>query len=162
MESQDIAPTTLRSQTRRGSGFAPVTGRCPPVFVASNPLPSACVGQRQDDTGRDRPGVEVPQPDLLVAYARNWKQANSNPSWLEGHDAAVLQRVHELRQVGEQRSRQCIRGPAALAAKLNDGRLSRRTHREQRSEISIRRHENSTLGGSAIEDRIVVRVLQSY
>jgi hypothetical protein len=49
-----------------------------------------------------------------------------------------------------------------LRAKLHDGWPSRRTRREQRSEISIRRHENSTLDGCAIEDRIVVRVLQSY
>src|SRR5262249_13926022 len=96
------------------------------------------------------------------AAAGKWKQANSNPSWLEGDDAAVLQGVPELGQVREQRSRQCVRLPAALAAKLDDGRLSRRTHREQRSEISIRRHEHPTLDGSAIEDRIVVRVLQSY
>ena len=103
-----------------------------------------------------------PQLELPIAAAWNWKQVNSNPGWLEGHDAAVLQGVHELGQVGEQGSRQRIRLPVALAAKLDDGRLSRRTHREQRSEISIRRHENSTLSGSAIEDHIVVRVLQSH
>ena len=112
---------------------------------------------------RDLSGVsKCPLLDLLVAAARNWKQANANPSWLDGHDAAVVQRVHELAQIGEQRSRQSIRFPAALAAKLDDGWLSRRTRREQRSEISISRHENSTFDGSAIEDRIVVRLLQSY
>ena len=106
---------------------------------------------------------ECRQLALLVAPARaNWKQANSNPSWLERHDAAVPQRVNELGQVREQRSRQRVRLPAAFAAKLDEGRLSRRTHREQRSEISIRGNEDSTLGGSAIKDHIVVGVLQSY
>ena len=100
--------------------------------------------------------------DLLVASARaNRKQAHSNPSWLERYDAAVLQGVDELGQVREQRSRQCLRLPAALAAKLDDRRLSRGTHREQRSEISIRGHDDSMLGGSALEDHIVVGVLQS-
>jgi hypothetical protein len=51
---------------------------------------------------------------------------------------------------------------AALAAKLDDRRLLRRTHREQRSEISIRGHDDSMLKGSALEDHIVVGVLQSY
>ena len=69
--------------------------------------------------------------------------------------------VHELGQVREQRSRQCVRLPAALAAKLDDRRLSRRTQREQRSEISIRGHDDSMLGGSALEDHFVVGVLQS-
>jgi hypothetical protein len=105
---------------------------------------------------------KCPQFDLLVAYAGNWKQANSNPGWLEGHDAAVLEGVHELGQVSKQRSSQYVRFPTALATKLDDRRLSRRTRREQRSKISIRRHENSTLDGSAIEDRIVLGVLQSY
>jgi hypothetical protein len=84
---------------------------------------------------------------------------HSNPSWLERYDAAVLQRVDELGQVREQRSRQCIRLPAALAAKLDDRRLSRRTYREQRSEITIRGHDDSMLGGSALEDHIIVGVL---
>jgi len=97
--------------------------------------------------------------DLLVAHTGNWKQANSNAGWLEGHDATVLHGVHELGQVSKQRSRQYVRFPAALAAKLDDRRLSRRTRRKQRSKISIRRHENSTLDGSAIEDRIVLGVL---
>jgi hypothetical protein len=58
---------------------------------------------------------------LLVARARaNRKQAHSNPSWLERDDATVLQGVDELGQVREQRSRQCVRLPAALAAKLDD------------------------------------------
>ena len=41
-------------------------------------------------------------------------------------------------------------------------RLSRGTHREQRSEISIGRHDDSVLGGSALEYHTVVGVLQSY
>jgi hypothetical protein len=45
---------------------------------------------------------------------------------------------------------------------LDDGRLSRRTHREQPFEISIRGHDNSMLGGSALEDHFIVDVLQSY
>jgi hypothetical protein len=103
------------------------------------------------------------QLELLVAPARaNRKQAHSNPSWLERYDAAVLQGVHELGQVREQRSGECVRPPAALAAKLDDRGLSRRTHREQRSEISIRGHDDSMLKGSALEDHIIVGVLQSY
>jgi hypothetical protein len=39
--------------------------------------------------------------------------------------------------------------------------MSRGTHREQRSEISIRGHDDSMLGGSAFEDHFVVCVLQS-
>ena len=39
----------------------------------------------------------------------------------------------------------------ALAAKLDDRRLSRGTQREQRSEISIRGHDDSMLGGSALK-----------
>jgi hypothetical protein len=98
--------------------------------------------------------------DLLVGPARaNRKQAHSNASWLERHDAAVLQGAHELGQVREQGSRQCVRLPATLAAKWDDGRLSRRTHREQRSELSIRGHEDSTLDGSAVADHIVLGVL---
>ena len=45
--------------------------------------------------------------------------------------------------------------------KLDDRRLSRGTHREQRSEISIRGHDDSMLGSSALEDHFVVGVLQS-
>ena len=86
-------------------------------------------------------------------------KAHSNPSWLERYDAAVLQRVDQLGQVREQRSRQCIRLPAALAAKLDDRRLSRRMYRKQRSEITIRGHDDSMLGGSALEDHIIVGVL---
>jgi hypothetical protein len=52
--------------------------------------------------------------------------------------------------------------PAALATKLDDRRLLRRTHREQRSEISICGHDDATLDGSSLEDHIVVGVLQSY
>ena len=65
-------------------------------------------------------------------------------------------------QVREQRSGQSVRLPAALAPKLHNRRLLRRTHREQRSEISIRGHDDSMLNGSALEDRIIVGVLQSY
>jgi hypothetical protein len=101
--------------------------------------------------------------DLLVGLTwANRKQAHSNPSWFKRDDAAVLQGVDELGQVREQRSCQCVRFPAALAAKLDDGGLSRRSHGEQRSEISIRRYEDSMLDGSESEDRIVVGVLQSY
>jgi hypothetical protein len=101
--------------------------------------------------------------DLLVAPVRaNRKQPHSHPSWLERYDAAVLQGLHELGQVREQRSRQCVRLPAALAAKLDDRRPWRGTRREQRAEISIRGHDDSTLDGSALEDRIVIGVLQSY
>ena len=103
------------------------------------------------------------QLDLLVAPARaNRQQTHSNPSWFKCYDAAVLQDVDELGQIREERSRQCIRLSAGLAAKLDDRRLSRRTHREQRSEISVRGHEDSTLDGSAIEDHIVLGVLQPY
>jgi hypothetical protein len=49
-----------------------------------------------------------------------------------------------------------------LPSPRNHRRLSRRTQREQRSEISISGHDNSMLGGSALEDHIVVGVLQSY
>ena len=52
-------------------------------------------------------------------------------------------------------------GPATLGAELDDRRLSRGTHREQRSEISIRGHDDSMLGGSALEDHFVVGALQS-
>jgi len=45
---------------------------------------------------------------------------------------------------------------------LDDRRLLRRTHREQRSEISIRGHDDSMLNGGALEDHIIVGVLQSY
>jgi len=45
---------------------------------------------------------------------------------------------------------------------LDDRRQLRRTHREQRSEISIRGHDDSMLKGSALEDHIIVGVLQSY
>jgi hypothetical protein len=62
---------------------------------------------------------------------------------------------------GRQRLRQCPRLPATLAAELDDRRLSRGTHREQRSEISIRGDDDSMLGGSAFEDHFVVCVLQS-
>src|SRR5918993_1883946 len=100
--------------------------------------------------------------DLLVARARaNRKQAHSNPSRLERDNATVLQGVDELGQVREQRSRQCLRLTATLAAELDDRRLSRGTHREQRSEISIRGHDDSMLGGSALEDHFVVGVMQS-
>jgi hypothetical protein len=103
------------------------------------------------------------QLDLLVVPARaNRKHAHSNPSRLERDDAAILQGVNKLGQVREQRSRQYVRLPAALAAKLDDGWLSRRTRREQHSEIDVRRQQNSTLDSSALEDRIVVRVLQTY
>jgi hypothetical protein len=44
---------------------------------------------------------------------------------------------------------------------LDDGRLARGTHREERSEISIRGHDHPVLGGSALEDHFVVGVLQS-
>ena len=102
------------------------------------------------------------QLDLLGAPARaNRKQAHSNPSRLERYDATVLQGVDELGQVREQRSRQCLRLPATLAAELDDRRLSRGMHHEERSEIGIRGHDNSVLGGSALEDHIVVGVLQS-
>jgi hypothetical protein len=102
------------------------------------------------------------QRHLVVASVRaNRKQAHSHPSWLERYDAAVLQGVDELGQVRKQRSRQCLRLAAALAAELDDRRLSRGTHREQRSEISIRGHDDSMLGGSAFEDHFVVGVLQS-
>ena len=47
------------------------------------------------------------------------------------------------------------------ATKLDDRRLSGRTHREQRSEISIREDDDSMLGGGALEDHIVVGMLQS-
>jgi hypothetical protein len=101
-------------------------------------------------------------PTYLFARARaNRKQAHSNPSRLERDDAAVLQGVDELGQVREQRSRQCLRLTATLAPELDDRRLSRGTHREQRSEISIRGHDDSMLGGSAIEEHFVVGVLQS-
>src|SRR6185436_20138872 len=102
------------------------------------------------DTRAAAPRSNCPQLDLPVVHAGKWKQANSNPGWLEGHDTAVFQGVHELGQVSKQRSRQYVRFPAALTAKLDDRRLSRRTRREQRSKISIRRHENSTVDGSAI------------
>jgi len=99
---------------------------------------------------------------LLVAGARaNRKQAHSNPSRLERDDATVLQGVDELGQVREQRSGQRFRLPAALAAKLYDRRLLRRSGREQRSEISIRGHDDSMLGGGALEDHFVVGALQS-
>ena len=113
--------------------------------------------------GRDLSSVsKCRQRDLFVARARaNWKQAHSHPSWLERYDAAVLQGVDELGQVRKQRSRQCLRLPATFAAELDDRRLSRGTHREQRSEISIRGHDDSMLGGSALEDHFVVGVLQS-
>jgi hypothetical protein len=55
-----------------------------------------------------------------------------------------------------------FRLPATLAAKLDNRRLSRGTHREQRSEISIRGHDDSILASSALEDHFVVGVLQSY
>jgi hypothetical protein len=106
---------------------------------------------------------KCPQLDLLVAPARaNRKQAHSNPSWFKRYDAAVLQGVDELGQVCKQRSRQCVRLPAALTPELDHRRLSRRTHREQRSKISIRGHEDSALDGSALEDHIVIDVLQPY
>ena len=105
----------------------------------------------------------MPPAALLVAPAlANWKQANSNPSWLERYDAAVLQGVEELGQVREQRSGQCIRPPAAFAAKLDDRRLSRRTQSEQRSEIRIRGYDDSVLNCRALKDHIVVGALQSY
>jgi hypothetical protein len=110
---------------------------------------------------RDLSSVSV-RLDLLVAPARtNRKQAHSNASRLERYDAAVLQGVDELGQVRKQRSRQCLRFPATLAAELDDRRLSRGTHREQGSEISIRGHNDSMLGGSVLEDHFVVGVLQS-
>ena len=100
---------------------------------------------------------------LLVTLARaNRKQAHSHPSRLDRDDAAGLQGVDELGQVRDQRSGECIRPPAALAAKLDNRRLSRRTLCEERSEISIRRHHDSMLKRSAIKDHIVVGVLQSY
>ena len=98
---------------------------------------------RTPQHGRDlSSGSKSRQGDLLVAPARDdRKQTHSNPSWLDRYDAAVLQGFDELGQVREQRSCQCLRPPATLAAKLNDRRLSRRSHREERSEISIRRHD---------------------
>jgi len=42
---------------------------------------------------------------------------------------------------------------------LDDRRLPRRSLREQRSEINIRRHDDSLLDGCSIEDYIVVGVL---
>jgi hypothetical protein len=42
---------------------------------------------------------------------------------------------------------------------LDDGGLSRRSHGEQRSEISIRGFDDSTLDCREIEDRIVAGVL---
>jgi len=70
--------------------------------------------------------------------------SNASTSW--GRFASTFAPVH----------------PASLAAKLDDRRLSRRTYREQRSEITIRGHDDSMLGGSALEDHIVVGMLQSY
>ena len=59
--------------------------------------------------------------NLLLAPARaDRKQANSHPGWLERNNAAVLQGVDELRQVRKQRSRQCLRLAATLAAELDD------------------------------------------
>ena len=40
--------------------------------------------------------------------------------------------------------------------------VSRGTHCEQRSEISIRGHDDSMLDGSTLEDHFVIGVLQSY
>jgi hypothetical protein len=111
-----------------------------------------------DAVTRPEQRVEVPSAfDLLVAQERaNRQRAHSHPSWLERCDAAVLQGVDELGQVREQRSRQCRRLAATPATKLDDGRLSRGTHREERSEIRIRGDDDSVLGGSALEDHFVV------
>src|SRR5262245_279794 len=157
MSSHDIAP--IITSNRNSPELACFAGKGPMTLCFQN---MNRVGTASA-LGKAREASECRQLELLVRpVGANWKQANSNSSWLERHDAAVLQRVHQLGQVREQRSRQYVRLPAAFSAKLDDGWLPRRTHREQRSEISIRRHENSTLEGSAIEDRIIVRVLQSY
>jgi hypothetical protein len=100
--------------------------------------------------------------ELFVTPRANRKRPHSNASWFERYDAAVLKGVNELGQVREQRSGQSLRPPAALATKLDDRRLLRRTHREPRAEISIRGHDDSMLNGSALEDHIIVGVLQSY
>ncbi len=111
---------------------------------------------------RDRVGRAWERDDLLVGAApTDRKQAHSNARWLERYDAAALQRIDESGQVRKENSRQCVRRPTALASKLNDGRLPRRTHREQRSEISIGRHDDSPLDDCALEDHIIIGVLQS-
>jgi len=143
-------------EPRRDLTFSPVIGH-DPLFQARISA-VGCVGPRHDEPGcasswpKDRRASSVPCQSEASALA--------HPSWLERYDAAVLQGVDELGQVRKQCLRQCPGPPATLAAERDDRRLSRGTHREQRSEISIRGHDDSMLGGSALEDHFVVGVLQ--
>ncbi len=95
---------------------------------------------------------------LSDGWASLWKQREApdpDAVRLDHHDASVLERAGELRQVGSEQLR-LIGGLVLASVSKQDYRW--RTllpGREERSEISVRRDDHSALSVGMVEDLLV-------
>lgn len=94
-------------------------------------------------------------------YSTNWQGADTDPCFFKDNNAAFLQDIRHIRQVGSKERYLSFGASLRRASKKNHGRLGFLAKRQEGAKVSVCRDDDPIFTGGSRKNRLIFRLLHS-